>query len=101
MGLVGVYQHHWVVPTSDPSILNFYGGTSFWTAADGDVLFGTYAGYLQFNPAGYFEIHGHFVFIGGTGRFQDATGAGRASGAQYLDGTFDLRLDGTISYRVR
>jgi len=101
MGLVSVYQHHWVAPTADSNILNFYDGTAVWTAANGDVLFGTYAGYLQFNPAGYFEIHGQFVWIGGTGRFQGATGAGLASGAQYLDGTFDLILGGTITYQIR
>jgi hypothetical protein len=98
MGLVTVYQHHWVVPTADPNVLDFYDGTFVWTAANGDELMGTYSGYLQFNPAGYFEIHGLFVIAGGTGRFQDATGVGPASGAQFMDGTFDLRLDGTISY---
>jgi hypothetical protein len=101
MGLVSVYQHHSVVPTTDPNILIFYDGTCVWTAANGDMLFGTYAGYLQFNPAGYFEIHGQFVWTGGTGRFQGATGTGLASGAQYLDGTFDLVLDGTITYQAR
>jgi hypothetical protein len=98
MGLVSVSQHHWVAPTADPNKLNFYDGTSVWTAANGDVLFGVYAGYLQYNSAGYFEIHGNFVWTGGTGRFQGATGAGLASGAQHLDGTFDLRLDGTITH---
>jgi hypothetical protein len=98
MGLVTVYQHHLVVPTKDQTVFDFYDGTFDWTAANGDELMGTYSGSLKLNPAGYFEIHGLFVIHGGTGRFQDATGGGPASGAQFPDGTFELRLDGTISY---
>jgi hypothetical protein len=99
MGLVTVYQHHWIAPVADSNDLVFYDGVSIWTAANGDILDGTYYGRMVFNPVGgYFEIHGHFVFDGGTGRFKDAQGAGLASGIQRFDGTADLRLDGTIKY---
>ena len=98
MGKVSVYQHHYVAPTSDPNILNFYDGTFSWTAANGDKLTGTYSGYLQLNVAGFFEIHGQFIIDGGTGRFQHPTGGGQASGAQHLDGTANLTLNGLINY---
>jgi len=96
MGRVTVYQHHMVVPAGDG--VDFYDGFFLWTAANGDELWGTYEGHMPFNPAGYFEIHGYFIIEGGTGRFAHATGEGPASGAQHLDGTADLTLDGTIEY---
>jgi hypothetical protein len=99
MGKVSVYQHHLVAPTADPNVLVFHDGVWIWTAANGDILQGTYSGQLVFNPTGgYFEIHGYFYVDGGTGRFQHATGEGPASGTQGLDGTAELFLDGTIQY---
>lgn len=98
---VTVYQHHLVVPTSDPNVLIFYDGIFVWEAADHDVLKGTYAGYLKMNKAtGNFEIHGLFVIGGGTGKFQHATGGGLASGTQSpIDGAADLTLNGIIIFR--
>lgn len=96
MGFVTVYQHHVVVPAADGGV--DFDGYWLWTAANGDQLFGTYAGHMPLNPAGYFEIHGYFYVDGGTGRFQHATGEGPASGVQYMDGTAELVLDGTINY---
>jgi hypothetical protein len=99
MGYVTVYQHHFVVPDPSPNVLDFYDGIFIWTAANGDKLEGTYSGQLVFNPTGgYFEIHGYFVTNGGTGRFRHASGEGLASGAQNLDGTALLILNGVISY---
>jgi hypothetical protein len=97
---VTVYQHHLVIPTSDPNILIFYNGIFVWTDADGNVLRGTYAGYLKMNQVtGNFEIHGLFIIKGGTGEFQHASGGGLASGTQSpIDGSFDLTLDGTIIF---
>jgi hypothetical protein len=98
---VSVYQSHLVVPTSDPSVLIFYDGIFVWTAFDGEVLKGTYAGYLKMNPAtGNFEIHGLFVIGGGTGKFEHATGGGLASGTQSpVTGAADLWLDGIVIFR--
>jgi hypothetical protein len=96
MGEITVYQHHMVVPTVDG--VDFYDGFWLWTAANGDQIMGTYAGHMPFNPAGYFEIHGYFYITGGTGRFVNARGEGPASGAQYMDGTAYLNLNGIIYY---
>jgi hypothetical protein len=97
---VTVYQHHLVVPTSDPNILIFYNGIYDWTDADGNVMKGTYLGYLKMNQAtGNFDIHGIFFITGGTGKFQHAFGGGVASGTQSpTTGAFDLTLDGTIIF---
>jgi hypothetical protein len=97
MGKITVYQHHMVVPAADGGV-DFYDGYWLWTAANGDEVWGTYSGHMPFNPAGYFEIYGYFIIAGGTGRFVNARGEGPASGAQYMDGTADLRLDGIIYY---
>jgi hypothetical protein len=97
MGTVTVYQHHMVVPTADGGV-DFYDGVWIWTAANGDELKGTYSGHMPLNSAGYFEIHGYFIIDGGTGRFTHAKGEGPASGAQYMNGAADLRLDGIIYY---
>jgi hypothetical protein len=98
MGNITVYQHHMVVPAADGGV-DFTDGYWLWTAANGDQVQGTYSGHMPFNPAGYFEIHGYFIIAGGTGRLVNARGEGPASGAQYLDGTADLRLDGIIYYQ--
>jgi hypothetical protein len=97
MGKVTVYQHHMVVPAADGGI-DFYNGEFFWTAANGDIVMGTYSGHMTPNPAGYLDIHGYWYIDGGTGRFQHATGQGPASGIQHFDGTGDLFCDGWIDY---
>ncbi len=99
MGKVAVFQHHLVVPTADPNVLDFHEGVFVWTAANGDELHGTYSGHLQIVSATLTEIVGTFAVDGGTGRFKDSTGGGAASGTQSLvDGSAVLILDGAISY---
>jgi hypothetical protein len=93
MGLVSIWQHHYV----DVISMTFYGGVFVWTAANGDKLTGTYYGTMVPTSTG-FEIHGFFTIDGGTGRFRTADGGGTASGMQYFDNTADLYLDGTITY---
>jgi hypothetical protein len=99
MGKVAVFQSHYMTPTSDPNLLDFYDGVFVWTAANGDELNGTYSGQLQVVSEVLSEIHGTFVIDGGTGRFQSATGGGPASGTQSLvNGSAVLILEGSISY---
>jgi len=77
----------------------FDGGVFVITAANGDMLDGSYSGYLTpTSVVGEFEIHGSLTFDGGTGRFANAVGEGAASGIQYSDGTADLLLDGILTY---
>jgi hypothetical protein len=50
-------------------------GTQIFTAANGDVLYGTTPGHLAPNPDGSLEGTLHCTILGGTGRFQGATGS--------------------------
>ena len=97
MGLITLSQHHMVVPATDGGI-DFYDGEFVWTAANGDELYGTYAGHMPPNPAGYLDIQGYWFITGGTGRFADATGEGPATGIQYLNGIGDMYCNGWIEY---
>ena len=97
MGKISVYQHHMVVPAADGGV-DALDGVFFWTAANGDIVQGTYSAHMLPNPAGYLDIHGYWYVTGGTGRFAHATGEGPASGIQNFDGTGDLFCDGWIEY---
>jgi hypothetical protein len=97
MGKITVYQHHLLVPAADGGV-NAIDGVFFWTAANGDIVKGTYSAHMLPNPAGYLEIQGYWYITGGTGRFAHATGEGPASGIQHFDGTGDLFCDGWIDY---
>ncbi len=66
---------------NQPNVLFFYNGKSELEAANGDVQYGTYDGYLEMTPDGMI-IHGIFITTGGTGRFAGVTGTGTALGVQ-------------------
>src|SRR6266487_671528 len=89
-------QHHCIYPDS----LVFDNGHFVFTAANGDLLVGSYHGFLT--PTGnptVFDVHGQWVVTGGTGRFANATGSGVASGSLNAEtGLVNLKLDGTISH---
>jgi hypothetical protein len=97
MGLITLSQHHMVVPAADGGI-DFYDGVFVWTAANGDIVTGTYSGHMPPNPAGYLDIQGYWFITGGTGRFQHAIGEGPASGIQYFNGVGDMYCVGWIEY---
>ena len=94
LGRLTTDQSHCASPTS----LEFTDGEFTLTAANGDLLRGTYFGeFLPLEPP-LFSIDGHFTFTGGTGRFAGATGGGDASGVQNLaTGEATVTLVGTIS----
>src|SRR5205823_7288263 len=66
-------QHHCIYANS----LIFDKGQFVFTAADGDLLVGSYYGDLvpADNTGVLFEVQGHWVISGGTGRFANATGS--------------------------
>ena len=89
-------QHHCIYANS----LIFDKGQFVFTAADGDLLVGSYYGDLvpADNTGVLFEVQGHWVISGGTGRFANATGSGLASGPlNSSTGLVNLELVGTIS----
>ncbi len=84
-------------------------GTFVKTAANGDQLFGTYAGTTSViqppTPIGVFEMTGTLTFTGGTGRFTGAAGTTTMSGIEQADFSQtpitiqdELTMVGEISY---
>ena len=68
------------------------------TAANGDQLTGSAVGYGVPTSQTTFTIHGQWIFTGGTGRFQGATGSGVATGdVNLVTGASPHQLTGTIS----
>jgi hypothetical protein len=65
-----------------------------YTAANGDVLCATITGQLNGLTG---EITATVTYVGGTGRFVDATGSATLSG-QFHDGTISVTVQGTINY---
>ena len=70
------------------------------TAADGDRLCGRYKTVGLANEDGNLDILGVFRFIGGTGRFADATGGGQLKATAFFAPglPFEGEFSGTIDY---
>jgi hypothetical protein len=76
---------------------SFSAGQLAFTAANGDLLYGQYAGTLTLLPTGQnlllYRVDGRITFAGGTGRFADASGSGDLGGVLNLvtqQGQFDV-----------
>lgn len=71
-------------------------GSLLFTAADGDELWGTFAGKLRLEfPIVYFW--GNYVMTDGSGRFDENTGAGSYTGsANLLTGTGTITFEGEL-----
>jgi hypothetical protein len=80
--------------------LAFTNGIVTFTASNGTKLFATFAGVLQpTDEPGVFAAANPFQIVGGTGRFEGATGGGRATGSLDLrvpETPLVLDLDGTL-----
>ena len=77
MGRTMMTAHHPTPSLADPN--NYGPGDMILTAANGDEVWITYSGYLEFNPVApagtWFVGPGPITIIGGTGRFDGATGS--------------------------
>jgi hypothetical protein len=86
-------------------IVNFATGTQHsleltYTAANGDELHAESTG-TSFAEAGTVHFDATIIFVGGTGRFSDASGRTHAVGAANLAaGTSHYALDGWIAYNA-
>lgn len=83
--------------------INFAAGTqSGWrtlTAANGDELYLTTAGRNAGVAGGIVTIDAQLTIVGGTGRFEGATGSARGTGTGNLaTRTTVISIDGTINY---
>jgi hypothetical protein len=81
-------------PTADPSILRI-DAVSIYTAANGDQLYANITGQLN-GATG--AITATVTYVGGTGRFDDATGSANLVGQILPDGTISVAVEGTIDY---
>jgi len=81
-------------PTADPTVLRV-DAWSVYTAANGDHLYATFTGHLN-GLTGAITATG--TYLGGTGRFDDASGSATLSGQMLADGTISVAVEGTIDY---
>jgi len=81
-------------PTADPTVLRVDARVVL-TAADGDQLYETITGRLDLQTG---AITATVTYVGGTGRFGDATGSATLSGQFLPDGTISVSVEGTIDY---
>jgi hypothetical protein len=75
-------------------------GSFSMTAANGDQLYGEFSTVGLFDEDGNLVIHGTYRFVGGTGRFAEATGAGDIDAVAFLAPglPFTGSFSGTIDY---
>ena len=81
-------------PTSIPGVLQVTGTNSYF-AANGDRLDAEVSGTLNQNTG---AIHATITYVGGTGRFEDASGQSTLAGQIQLDGTIHVTVVGVIDY---
>lgn len=97
LGAVHLASTDCINPLSTTSFL-FVSDTVMLTVEGGDQLWAAYGGTLSANTG---AIKGTFVIIGGTGRFEHATGLGTIDGVEQIDfatgsGVGQIQLKGTI-----
>jgi polyvinyl alcohol dehydrogenase (cytochrome) len=94
---LGAFSHYGAIvltPTADPSIF-LISGTTTYRAANGDLLYANLSGTLNVaTGAGT----GTDTWIGGTGRFANASGTVDLTAQLLLDGSFVFSLDGDINF---
>lgn len=89
-----------------PNAFAFVSGTGpqglVFTAANGDQLFAVTAGTLMPRAGARHVLSGHFVIVGGTGRFRLAAGGGTLKGSEDIGavtkGVGEVTMSGRISF---
>ena len=81
-------------PTADPTVLQV-DASSTYTAANGDKLYAVFTGHLN-GVTG--AITATVTYVGGTGRFTDASGAATLSAQVLPGGSIKVAVKGTIDY---
>jgi hypothetical protein len=81
-------------PTADPTVLRVDAWTVL-TAANGDQLFETVTGELDLLTG---AITATVTYVGGTGRFADASGSAALSAQMLPGGAIAVAVEGTIDY---
>ena len=81
-------------PTSDPTVLDVVASATY-SAANGDQLHAVITGQLDLLTG---VITATVSYVGGTGRFADASGSAVFAGQMLVDGTITVTVHGTIDY---
>ena len=81
-------------PTDDPTVLQLKAWATY-TAANGDQLHAVFTGHLN-GVTGV--ITATVMYVGGTGRFADASGTAILSGQLFPGGSIKVAVKGTIDY---
>ena len=81
-------------PTADPTVFQV-DAQAIYTAANGDRLYATFAGHLDGLTG---RLTATVTYVGGTGRFTDASGTATLSGQLFPDGSIEVTVKGTIDY---
>jgi hypothetical protein len=97
MSHLGLFTHYGTLvltPTADPAVFTVTGRLTY-EAANGDKLYADLAGTLNVLTG---VATGTDTWVGGTGRFADASGSATVQAQLYPDGTLTFSLEGDISY---
>ena len=81
-------------PTADPTVF-VIDAWSIYTAANGDQLYAVFSGHLNGLTG---TITATVTYVGGTGRFTDASGTATLSGQVLPGGSIKVAIKGTIDY---
>jgi hypothetical protein len=81
-------------PTADPTVLHL-DASSTYTAANGDRLYAVFTGQLN-GVTG--AITATVTYVGGTGRFTNATGTATLAAQLLPGGSLEVAVKGTIDY---
>jgi len=81
-------------PTADPTVLQV-DARSIYTAANGDKLYAVFTGHLNGLTG---TITATVTYVGGTGRFTNASGTATLSGQLLPGGSIEVAIKGTIDY---
>ena len=81
-------------PTADPTVLQL-NASSTYTAANGDKLYALFTGHLNGLTG---VITATVTYVGGTGRFTNASGTATLSAQLLPGGSLEVAIKGTIDY---
>ena len=80
--------------TADPTVFLVEASATY-TAANGDELWAVFTGHLDFMTG---NVTATVTYVGGTGRFTDASGTATLTGQRFADGSIELDVEGTIDF---
>ena len=81
-------------PTADPTVFQI-DAWAIYTAANGDQLYAVFTGHLNGLTG---AIAATVTYVGGTGRFADATGSASLAAQILPGGSIEVAIKGTIDY---